>query len=117
VLRYTQLPSSTSAADAAAFVSNDLRVTLEGMVRRVFGDVKCKWVDAYFPFTDPSFELEIEFEGQWLEVLGCGKVHGTIMQQCGLGDHHGYAFGLGLERLAMVLFGETLTLFVAHRTV
>ncbi len=49
--------------------------------------------------------VQIFFEGAWLEVLGCGMIHKDIMANCGLGEHHGYAFGLGLERLAMVLFG------------
>ena len=87
------------------YVEGNLRATLEGMVRSVFGAVQCRWVDAYFPFTDPSLELEILFEGNWLEVLGCGMIHRDIMASVGLGDHHGYAFGLGLERLAMVLYG------------
>ncbi len=87
------------------FVEANLRETLEGMVRVLFGQVECRWVPAYFPFTDPSLELEILFEGNWLEVLGCGVVHRDIMAACGLGHRYGYAFGLGLERLAMVLYG------------
>jgi len=63
-----------------------------------------RWVDAYFPFTSPSWEMEIFFNQKWLEVLGCGVVHPVILQQCGLPQDRGWAFGLGLERLAMVLF-------------
>jgi len=49
---------------------------LEGMARQLFGsDVEMRWVDAYFPFTSPSLELEVMYEGEWLEVLGCGAVH------------------------------------------
>lgn len=44
-------------------------------------------------------------QNEWLEVLGCGMIHQDIMAQCGKSDEFGYAFGLGLERLAMVLFG------------
>lgn len=59
---------------------------------------------AYFPFTEPSLELEIFFQGDWLEVLGCGVIHTDVLAKCGLTHRHGWAFGLGLERLAMILF-------------
>ena len=81
-----------------------LKQTLEGMVRHVFGDVETRWVDAYFPFTEPSLELEIYFRGEWLEVLGCGILQQQIIRNAHLGEEIGWAFGLGLERLAMVLF-------------
>ena len=63
-----------------------------------------KWVDEYFPFTDPSFELEIYFKDKWMEVLGCGVIRQEIIRNSGR-HGMGWAFGLGLERLAMVLFG------------
>jgi len=85
-------------------VESALKSTLEGMVRVIFGDVKMRWVDAYFPFTEPSLELEIWFNDEWLEVLGCGVVHQDIMGNCNMGEYKAWAFGLGLERLAMVLF-------------
>eukprot|EP01133_Synstelium_polycarpum_P014234 gene14234-16796_t len=85
-------------------VEADLKRSLEGMVRSVIGDVTIRWIDAYFPFTSPSWEMEILFQGNWLEVLGCGVVHPSIMANCGLGHERGWAFGLGLERLAMILF-------------
>lgn len=97
------VPGASREAAVEACVA-DLKGDLEGMVRAIFGDVEVRWVEAYFPFTDPSLELEIYFNHEWLEVLGCGMVHRDLMNNVGLGDHHGYAFGLGLERLAMVLF-------------
>ena len=87
------------------YVTKDLQGTLDGMVRAIFGDVEVRWINEYFPFTDPSFEMEIFFQDEWLEVLGCGMVHRDVMVNGGVGGKHGYAFGLGLERLAMVLFG------------
>mmetsp|Transcript_3645 Transcript_3645/g.4374 ORF Transcript_3645/g.4374 Transcript_3645/m.4374 type:complete len:118 (+) Transcript_3645:1-354(+) len=87
-----------------AFVEKELKQTLEGMIRAIFGDVECRWIEAYFPFTEPSLELEIYYNDEWLEVLGCGVVHSNILDSCGLEGHKGWAFGLGLERLAMVLF-------------
>jgi len=84
--------------------SDDLKSHLEGMIDAVFGPVEKKWVDAYFPFTEPSFELEIFYNDKWLEVLGCGVVQQPILDGCGMTTQHGWAFGLGLERLAMVLF-------------
>ena len=56
-----------------AEIERHLKHTLEGLVRTLFGDTEMRWNPDYFPFTDPSFELEVMFEGEWLEVLGCGK--------------------------------------------
>ena len=58
----------------------DLKGNCERIVKNLFGNVEMRWVDAYFPFTDPSFELEIFFEGKWLEVLGCGVIHRDLMK-------------------------------------
>lgn len=85
-------------------VEEDLKDALEGMVDAVFGPVEKRWIDAYFPFTEPSFELEIFYNGDWLEVLGCGVMQQDILRRAGRGEQPGWAFGLGLERLAMVLF-------------
>lgn len=86
------------------FVVQDLKQALEGMVKRLFGDVQVRWIDAYFPFTDPSLEMEIFFNGEWLEVFGCGSIQKQILQNTGHDGQLGWAFGLGLERLAMILF-------------
>jgi phenylalanyl-tRNA synthetase alpha chain len=86
------------------FVMNDLKNTLEGMVRGIFGPVEMRWVEAYFPFTHPSLELEILFNGNWMETLGCGQIHPKVLERSNLGGCHGWAFGIGLERLAMCLF-------------
>lgn len=87
-------------------VSGDLKYILQNLNLDLFGDVKYRWVDAYFPFTEPSYELEIFFNGDWLEVLGCGILREDILRNAGLdpSKHIAWAFGLGLERLAMRLF-------------
>ena len=100
-----ELPNANPNSDESVeYVKTDLKRHLEGMVQAVFGDVEMRWVDAYFPFTDPSLELEIFFEGDWLEVLGSGVIEKQILTNCNLDHTNGWAFGLGLERLAMVLF-------------
>ena len=45
----------------------------------LFSDVECRWVDAYFPFTHPSFELEIRYQNEWIEMLGCGVLRQDIL--------------------------------------
>jgi phenylalanyl-tRNA synthetase alpha chain len=67
--------------------------------------LKVRWVEAYFPFTSPSFELEIFWQGEWMELLGSGIVQDKILKGAGLKDSIGWAWGLGVERLAMILFG------------
>lgn len=92
-------------------VMEDLKKTLEGLAAHLFqlktGEDTMRWLDEYFPFTDPSVELEIFYNEDWLEVLGCGVIHHDVLRNAGLDPAkvHGWAFGLGLERLAMVLFG------------
>ncbi|KAL5719394.1 phenylalanine--tRNA ligase [Ranunculus cassubicifolius] len=92
-----------SPIDSTSYAAAELKNTLEGLARHLFGDVEMRWVDAYFPFTSPSFELEIYFQ-KWMEVLGCGVVEQEILKANGRTDNVAWAFGLGLERLAMVLF-------------
>lgn len=96
--------TAAGAANGAAHAEVELKATLEGLARHLFGDVEMRWIDAYFPFTEPSFELEIFFKGQWLEVLGCGVMEQAILEANGRPEGRAWAFGLGLERLAMVLF-------------
>ena len=67
--------------------------------------LQVRWIDAYFPFTSPSWELEVFWQGEWLELLGCGIVKQDILEKAGCGDKIGWAWGLGIERLAMLLFG------------
>jgi len=86
-------------------VIEHLKDTLSGLIRHLFGnDVKYRFVDEYFPFTEPSFEVEVEYHGREMEVLGSGVIHKQIMKNCGLEGQNGWAFGMGLERLAMIFF-------------
>lgn len=90
-------------------VEDDLKETLSSMARNIFGkDANIRWVPGSFPFTSPSFEMEIFWRGEWLEVLGCGELQEQVLIHGGLvpteTENRGWAFGLGLERLAMVLF-------------
>ncbi|CAI0604608.1 unnamed protein product [Linum tenue] len=93
-----------SGLDGTSYAAEDLKKCLEGLARHLFGAVEMRWIDAYFPFTNPSFELEIYFQEKWMEVLGCGVTEQEILRNNGQLDSVAWAFGLGLERLAMVLF-------------
>ncbi|XP_057430486.1 phenylalanine--tRNA ligase, chloroplastic/mitochondrial-like isoform X1 [Lotus japonicus] len=93
-----------SGMDGTSFAAADLKKCLEGLACHLFGAVEMRWVDTYFPFTNPSFELEIYFKEKWMEVLGCGVTEQEILKRNGKPNNVAWAFGLGLERLAMVLF-------------
>lgn len=84
---------------------SQLKSTLAGLVQHLFPDCEYRLNNDYFPFTKPSFEIEVRYENKWLEILGCGIVQPAIMINCGLNGKQAWAFGLGLERLAMILFG------------
>ncbi|KAL2127695.1 hypothetical protein VTI74DRAFT_10299 [Chaetomium olivicolor] len=66
--------------------------------------LRVRWVEAYFPFTSPSWELEVFYQGDWLEVLGCGVSKQELHINAGVPSQIGWAFGIGLERIAMLLF-------------
>jgi phenylalanyl-tRNA synthetase alpha chain len=92
--------------EAKELAERDLKEVLENLAKHVFGDVEMRWVDAYFPFTEPSTELEIYYNNEWLEVLGSGVLRDKIMINGGrnVEEEVSWAFGLGLERWAMKLF-------------
>ena len=78
-------------------------------------DVELRFRPSYFPFTEPSAEVDVLSEsGRWLEVLGCGMVHPNVLRQEDIDpeEFSGYAFGMGVERLAMLRYGvDDLRLF------
>ncbi|KAM8901729.1 phenylalanine--tRNA ligase, mitochondrial isoform 4-T8 [Lycaon pictus] len=95
----------THTMEATKLIEFDLKQTLIRLVTHIFGDeLDIRWVDCYFPFTHPSYEMEINFHGEWLEVLGCGVMEQQLVNSAGAQDRIGWAFGLGLERLAMILY-------------
>ena len=69
-------------------------------------EIETRFRPSYFPFTEPSAELDIKFRGKWLEVLGCGMVHENVLKNVGINPKKfsGFAFGLGIERFAMLKF-------------
>ncbi|XP_051542647.1 phenylalanine--tRNA ligase, mitochondrial-like isoform X2 [Myxocyprinus asiaticus] len=104
--RRSSQKQETHMLEAVKLVEFNLKQTLTRLMRHLFGeDLEIRWVDCYFPFTHPSFEMEVRFQGDWLEVLGCGVMEQELVNSAGAGNKMGWAFGLGLERLAMVLFG------------
>ena len=79
------------------------------IIKDLFGkEVKIRFRPSYFPFTEPSAEVDILNEdGKWLEILGCGIVNPIVLENCGINSekYSGLAFGLGVERIAMLKFG------------
>ncbi|MDO8659543.1 MAG: hypothetical protein Q7K54_02980 [Candidatus Parcubacteria bacterium] len=88
--------------DKKTITPEDLKEALSEIARSIFGDtVNFRFYDHNFPYTDPSFEMEAEINGQWIEMLGSGMVRKTVLSNLGLEGYNGWAFGFGLERLAI----------------
>jgi len=89
----------------------NLKAVLHQFVEAFFErDAELRFRPSYFPFTEPSAEVDIRWgEGRWLEILGCGMVHPNVLENAGIDaeKYTGYAFGMGIERLAMLRYDVT----------
>ncbi|HEY5463579.1 MAG TPA: phenylalanine--tRNA ligase subunit alpha [Hanamia sp.] len=104
-------------ADSVSFA--DLKQTLYFFVQEMFGkEIKVRFRPSYFPFTEPSAEMDITClicggkgcnvckRTGWVEILGCGMVHPNVLENCGIDSHKysGFAFGMGIERITMLKY-------------
>lgn len=117
------LQTEHHSPEEAEAVANHLKRSLENMVVAIFTEadkalaaagqgaeaeqepLKVRWVEAFFPHTSPSWEMEVWWRGDWLEVLGCGVIDQPLLIRSEVSSRIGWAFGIGLERIAMLLFG------------
>ena len=91
--------------DKQILTVTDLQNALLGFARAVFGaDIKTRFNEDKFPYTDPSIEMEMDKDGQWIETGGAGIVKGSVLEKFGVDSSkwNGWAFGPGLERFAMI---------------
>ena len=109
---------------------SDLKGTLELLVRKMFGkDRNIRFRASYFPFTEPSYEVDVSCfncnnkgcnickHTGWIEILGSGMVHPNVLRDCGFDPevYTGFAFGLGIERVAMLKYGiNNIRLFYSN---
>lgn len=117
------LQTEYHSPEEAEAIASHLKQSLENMVIAIFTEadkalaaagqgaeaeqepLKVRWVEAFFPHTSPSWELEVWWRGDWLEVLGCGVIEQPLLNRADVSSRIGWAFGIGLERIAMLLFG------------
>jgi len=88
----------------------EMKGTLEYFAKEMFGkDTKMRFRPSYFPFTEPSAEVDIWNDklDQWMEILGCGMVNPNVLENVGYDSekYQGFAFGMGIERIAMIKYG------------
>jgi phenylalanyl-tRNA synthetase alpha chain len=97
----------------------DLKGVLSDFLKRFFerDDLQLRFRPSFFPFTEPSAEVDMSFGGSWLEMGGCGMVHPTVLRNVNIDSerYQGFAFGMGLDRLTMLRYGvDDLRLFFAN---
>lgn len=115
-LETNPLQSSHSPVEVE-LVASHMKHSIEFLIAKVFRQAqnagiisrsespRVRWVPAYFPFTSPSWELEVWWQGEWLELLGCGISKQQLLIDAGIPESIGWAWGIGIERLAMLLYG------------
>lgn len=108
-------PSHT--AEEIELVASHLKLSVEFLLAKVFRQAqragiisrteppRVRWIPTYFPFTSPSWELEVWWQDEWLEILGCGISQQQLLVKAGIPESVGWAWGIGVERLAMLLYG------------
>jgi phenylalanyl-tRNA synthetase alpha chain len=97
--------------DQAVSAAN-FKAIIEEFFKRFFGKaIEIRMRPSFFPFTEPSFEIDIKWQKGWLEMMGAGMVHPNVLKNAGLtpqqnigGGWQGFAFGMGLDRLAMMKY-------------
>ncbi len=86
----------------------NLKATLEAMFKKLIGkDAEIRFRPSYFPFVEPALEVDVKWGSKWLEVMGAGLVHPNVFRAVGIDpdEWQGFAFGVGLDRLAMLKYG------------
>lgn len=86
----------------------DLKGVLEVLFKNIFGkEVEVRFRPSYFPFVEPGVEFDMKFRGKWMEIGGAGMVHPNVLNVMKIDtrEYRGFAFGMGLERLAMIKYG------------
>lgn len=87
----------------------NLKGVVQDFLQRFFeqGDLQVRFRPSFFPFTEPSAEMDMSWRGGWLEIGGCGMVHPNVLKHVNIDSEKylGFAFGLGVERLAMLRYG------------
>lgn len=108
-------PSHT--AEEVELVAAHLKLSVEFLIAKVFRQAqnagiisateppRVRWIPTYFPFTSPSWELEVWWRDEWLEILGCGISKQELLVASGISESIAWAWGIGIERLAMLLYG------------
>jgi len=89
---------------------------VQAFLQRFFerDDLQVRFRPSFFPFTEPSAEMDMSWNDGWLEIGGCGMVHPNVLAHVGIDSerYQGFAFGLGIERLTMLRYGiDDLRLF------
>jgi phenylalanyl-tRNA synthetase alpha chain len=87
---------------------SNFKFIIEHFLKRVFGPgAKARYRPSYFPFVEPGLEIDVWYRGAWLEIMGAGMVHPRVFEYAHYNPHdwQGFAFGVGLDRIAMIKYG------------